>query len=114
MKSFRWTDFPLEVLKSGLSRQAVHGDAFTIARIHLDRGAVVPRHSHPQEQLTLVLSGRIVFRYPDTEAVAGEGDLLLTPSGVAHEVEALEPTVAIDFFAPRRQDWIDGDDSYLR
>jgi hypothetical protein len=29
-------------------------------------------------------------------------------------VIALEDTVALDLFAPRREDWIRGDDAYLR
>ena len=30
------------------------------------------------------------------------------------EVVALEDSVALDIFNPPRQDWIDGDDAYLR
>jgi hypothetical protein len=29
-------------------------------------------------------------------------------------VNALEDSVALDIFNPPRQDWIDGDDAYLR
>jgi hypothetical protein len=29
-------------------------------------------------------------------------------------VEALEDTVALDIFTPAREDWIRGDDAYLR
>jgi hypothetical protein len=29
-------------------------------------------------------------------------------------VEALEDTVALDIFTPAREDWISGDDAYLR
>ena len=34
--------------------------------------------------------------------------------GAPHQVIALEDTVALDLFAPRREDWIRGDDAYLR
>jgi hypothetical protein len=33
---------------------------------------------------------------------------------VPHEAFALADTVAMDVFNPPRQDWIDGDDAYLR
>jgi hypothetical protein len=33
---------------------------------------------------------------------------------VPHEAFALEDTVNLDIFAPPRQDWISGDDAYLR
>ena len=42
------------------------------------------------------------------------GASLLIESDVPHEVEALEDSVVLDVFAPRREDWIRGDDAYLR
>jgi hypothetical protein len=33
---------------------------------------------------------------------------------VPHSAVALEDTVAVDVFSPLRQDWIRGDDAYLR
>jgi len=33
---------------------------------------------------------------------------------VPHSVEALEDCVALDLFSPRREDWLRGDDAYLR
>jgi quercetin dioxygenase-like cupin family protein len=36
------------------------------------------------------------------------------PGNVPHRVEALEDSVVFDVFAPRREDWIRGDDAYLR
>jgi quercetin dioxygenase-like cupin family protein len=42
------------------------------------------------------------------------GEILCIPPHVPHEVIALEDSVALDIFNPPRQDWIDGDDAYLR
>jgi quercetin dioxygenase-like cupin family protein len=42
------------------------------------------------------------------------GDLLLTPPEAPHMVEALEDSLAMDLFAPPREDWRRGDDAYLR
>jgi quercetin dioxygenase-like cupin family protein len=42
------------------------------------------------------------------------GDTLVIPSNVGHAAEALEDTVDLDAFSPIRQDWLDGDDAYLR
>jgi quercetin dioxygenase-like cupin family protein len=33
---------------------------------------------------------------------------------VPHGVEALEDSVVVDVFSPAREDWIRGDDAYLR
>jgi hypothetical protein len=42
------------------------------------------------------------------------GEMVRIPPHVPHSVEALEDTVAVDLFSPRREDWIRGDDAYLR
>jgi len=60
-----------------------------------------------------------VKRGPMLREVRGLGTLvpetiLLIPANVPHKAVALEDTVDIDFFAPRREDWIRKDDAYLR
>ena len=42
------------------------------------------------------------------------GELFIIPAHVPHSAEALEDTVDIDFFAPRREDWINKTDDYFR
>jgi quercetin dioxygenase-like cupin family protein len=46
--------------------------------------------------------------------VVRTGESLQIPGGVPHRVEALEDSVALDLFSPPREDWIRGDDAYLR
>ena len=114
METFVWDAEPVEPLGERIGRQMLNGDAMTLARITLAQGAVVPRHSHPNEQIATVLSGRLRFGLGDEEHVVDAGASLLITSGVPHEVEALEDSVVLDAFAPRREDWIRGDDAYLR
>jgi quercetin dioxygenase-like cupin family protein len=45
------------------------------------------------------------------EHVVRGGEVLVIPSRVPHAAEALEDTYDLDFFAPRREDWIAGDDA---
>jgi quercetin dioxygenase-like cupin family protein len=86
----------------------------TVARIHLKRGAIVPRHSHVNEQFALVLGGALKFTFDDSEFVVNAGEVLLIPPSVPHAAEALEDTDALDVFRPPRQDWINKEDAYLR
>jgi quercetin dioxygenase-like cupin family protein len=60
------------------------------------------------------LSGALKFIFDDAEFVLRTGEIVLIPANVPHRAEALEDTVDIDFFAPRREDWIRKDDAYLR
>src|SRR4051794_27716017 len=114
MRIYRWNEIAVEKLSESISRQVLHSDTMTIARLMLARGAVVPRHSHPNEQITTVESGRLLFHFDTEDIVVGTGESLPIPSGAAHRVEALEESVAVDAFSPPRQDWIRGDDAYLR
>jgi quercetin dioxygenase-like cupin family protein len=109
-----WAKVKNEKLSEVISRQMVSGEEATLARILLTRGAIVPRHHHRSEQYTMILSGALKFVFDDGETTVHAGEMLLIPAHVPHAAEALEDTVDIDFFAPRREEWIRGDDAYLR
>jgi quercetin dioxygenase-like cupin family protein len=110
----RWHDQPLEELNPSIERQLVHADSMTIARIHLRAGALVPRHAHHHEQVANVLEGRLRFVVGEEEHVVSAGESMIVPSGVPHEVEALTDSLVLDVFSPVRDDWVRGDDAYLR
>ena len=114
MEVHRWHEEPVEQLNPSIGRQMLHTDRMTVARIHLAAGAVVPRHQHENEQVANVVSGRLRFIVDDDQVVVGVGDSVTIPPNVPHEVEALEDTIVIDVFAPVREDWVRGDDAYLR
>jgi quercetin dioxygenase-like cupin family protein len=114
MEPFVWETEPIEPLNDRIGRQMLNGDAMTLARITLAQGAIVPEHSHPNEQIATVLSGRLRFSLGDEEREVGAGESVLIAGDVPHEVEALEDSVVLDAFSPRREDWIRGDDAYLR
>jgi quercetin dioxygenase-like cupin family protein len=114
MQKSSWEKMEAEQLGTLISRQMLSGESATIARLLLSRGAVVPRHSHVSEQFSLILSGALKFVFDDREVVINGGEVLYIPANVPHSAVALEDTVDIDFFAPRREDWIRKEDAYLR
>jgi quercetin dioxygenase-like cupin family protein len=109
-----WKNMEVEQLNDKLSRQMISGENATISQLLLKKGATVPRHSHMNEQYSWIISGALKFVFDDREILVGEGEILLIPANVAHSAVALEDTVDVDIFAPRREDWIRKDDSYLR
>lgn len=42
------------------------------------------------------------------------GDMMVFPANVPHEFHFTEDTIDVDFFAPARQDWIDGTADYIK
>ena len=114
MKVHNWGTVEHEPMGPLIARRVVHGEGMTMARIYIRRGGVVPRHHHENEQISQVLEGKLRFLFDDAEIVASAGDIIEIPSNEPHEVAALEDSVALDTFQPRRADWLAGDDAYLR
>jgi quercetin dioxygenase-like cupin family protein len=109
----RWDDIAPEQITSHISRRYVTGDGVTVARFALTKDGVVPRHAHPNEQISCVLSGKLEFRFDDRTVVVGPGELMQIPGDVPHEVAVLEDAIVIDVFEPIRQDWLDRTDTYF-
>jgi quercetin dioxygenase-like cupin family protein len=114
MKLYQWDRIEIEQLNPLCGRQAIHAENLTVARIHLDKGAVVPEHRHVNEQITMLQSGRLRFLVDGRDVVLEPGEALVLEPDVPHRVEALENSLAIDLFSPAREDWKRGDDAYLR
>ncbi len=110
-----WDDIPLEELSSKIARRIVTGERVMTAIVDLKKGAVVPAHRHESEQITYVVSGWLRFTMEDGEIIdVRSGETLVIPSNVEHAALAMEDTVDMDCFSPIREDWLSGDDAYLR
>jgi quercetin dioxygenase-like cupin family protein len=102
-------------MSPSVSRQAIHGELMTIARIRLRKGALVERHQHVHEQVATVLRGKMRFLVGDgEEQIVSSGETIVLPPNVPHAAEVLEDSDVLDAFSPVREDWIRGDDAYLR
>jgi len=114
----RWSDVPVTQLNPLLTRQYVTGSQSMFARLELKKGCIVPRHQHPNEQITYITQGALLFVLGEegstVEKIVREGEILVIPGNVPHSAEAIEDTVDFDIFAPPRQDWLTNDDAYLR
>lgn len=110
----RWVDIPSEQINESIARRFITGDSVTVGRFELKQGGRVPSHSHANEQISIVLSGVLLFKIDGRETVVKAGEVMQIPGNVAHEVEVLENTLVVDVFSPVRQDWIDKTDTYFK
>ena len=89
-----------------LERRRIIGDRMMLSHVTLRKGFKVPSHAHANEQVAVVLSGRMRFVIGDgtsqstTELLANGGDVVHLPSNVPHAAEALETSVVLDLFSP--------------
>ncbi len=113
---FCWDSIPKEKVTEVIDRRLVTGERTMLAHVYLEKGSVVPQHSHDNEQFTYVLSGALHFwlgAEGNEEVVVRAGEVLVIPPNLPHKAEALEDTVDLDVFTPIRQDWLDGTDEYF-
>ena len=114
---YRWEDLPREALKPDLARRLISTERMMLAQVYLEKGCIVPMHSHENEQLTYILEGKLRFWLGENESEVVDvaaGEVLYLPSWLPHKAEALEATLDVDIFSPPRKDWLEGSDAYLR
>ena len=114
MNPISWDSLPLEKLTEGIARRYLCGEHITVAQFELQKGALVPEHSHENEQISYVLEGVLRFALAGKPVDVRAGEMLVIPSHVPHSAEALDDCRALDIFSPVRQDWVNKDDAYLR
>lgn len=111
---FRWETVPLETLSDTISRKIITGSHVMAAQVFLKKGAIVPEHQHENEQITYILEGALEFLIGGRKIIVAKGEVLHIPPNLLHGAVALEDTLDLDLFSPPRQDWLAGDDAYLR
>ena len=114
MTQYNWANVEKGQLNPLFARQVIHAEKVTVARIYMEKGCIVPEHAHHNEQVSMVLEGKLLFHMEDGDLTLQPGDVLHIPPHAKHKVTALEKSFAIDIFSPTREDWRTGDDAYLR
>lgn len=102
-----WDAIPVEHPAAGIERQMVVGERIMIVRFRFEPLLVTPEHTHPHEQMSLVISGRVRFFIEGKERIASAGDVLHFPSNCRHGATMMdEEVVLIDIFSPIREDFL--------
>jgi quercetin dioxygenase-like cupin family protein len=102
---YRWSDLPTDRPLEKLSRRRIIGEQVMISEVSLEKGCLVGTHAHTNEQITMVVSGKLRLRVGAegskcVDHVLGPGEALVLPSMVPHAAEALEDTRVVDVFSP--------------
>ena len=102
-----WNRVPAEQVAKGIKRQMVIGEKVMVCRFTFDPFTVTEVHSHPHEQITLVIRGKVRFTIDGQPIIAAPGDVLHFPSNNRHGATMLdEEVVLIDIFSPIREDFL--------
>src|SRR4029077_2224568 len=97
----RHTIFP------GVHIRTCAAERMMLSLVDLEPNAVVAEHSHPHEQVGMLLEGRATFFIGGEEKTLQPGDLYRIPGNVRHKVIALGERVrALDIFCPVREEYL--------
>ena len=93
-------------LATGVMAKIASGEKLMFSLVTLEPGAVVPEHSHPHEQMGMMVSGDMELTVSgETRRLSGN-DIYLIPGGVPHKVvTGPRGAVALDAFSPPRDEY---------
>jgi len=91
----------------GVTRKVLaYCDDAMCATHHFEKGAVGALHSHPHTQITYVAEGVFEFDIDGEVKTVEKGDTMLKQDGVKHGCKCIEKGILVDFFTPKRDDFI--------
>lgn len=87
-------------------KTTAYGEKTLMAEFSMERGAVLPSHSHIYEQTGYLVYGNIILTIGNEKFEAVPGDSWCINSNVMHSAEVIEDSVAIEVFSPLREDYL--------
>ena len=94
------------MLAPGVTAKIASGEKMMLSLVTLAPDAVVPTHSHPHEQMGLMVSGTMEFTIAGETRVFSGNEMYFVPGGVPHAVKAGPGgAVALDAFSPPREEY---------
>ena len=105
MTFLQLADIEEKELVPGYHVKFVHSEHMTFAHWRIDKGATLPLHSHPHEQVANLIEGTFELQVGDETRIVGPGDVAVIPGGVEHTGTAITDCRIIDVFYPIREDY---------
>ncbi len=98
-------EFESRDLIPGFQVKFVHSETITFAHWDIQKGAHLPEHSHPHEQVCNVISGEFELTIDGESQILGPGGIGIIPSNAIHSGRAVSLCHVIDVFHPIREDY---------
>lgn len=95
-----------QALEGIKQKTLVYGVKTLMVEFLLQKGALLPVHSHPHEQIGYLVKGHIRLTIDADVHEVLPGDSWCIPGGVLHCAEIIENSLAIEMFSPVREDYL--------
>lgn len=100
-----WADVEERTIIPGFHGKFIHSGQMTFALWRIDKGAVLPLHTHLHEQVVHVYSGELEIVIEGVAHRVTPGKVLVIPPNAHHEGRALADSSVMDVFTPVREDY---------
>jgi quercetin dioxygenase-like cupin family protein len=94
----------IEIIK-GYKARFIHTENTTLAFWEIEKGALLPEHSHIHEQTTQVFEGKYQLNLDGETNICEKGFVVVIPPNVVHGGVALTDCKLLDVFSPVRGDY---------
>ena len=93
-------------LKGIQQKTLAYGQKTLMVEFRLQKGAVLPKHKHPHEQIGYLVSGRLDLTIGNETRRQEPGDSWCIPDNTEHGAKAIEDSIAVEVFSPVREDYL--------
>jgi len=110
MAFYKQEQLKAEAVGRGRSRIAVNTQSLMMVIFDFEDGpaeAPDPLHSHPHEQISYIVSGKVIYFLGSEQLSLEAGDMVTVPPNLPHAIQTLTPKVRLaDAFTPVREDFL--------
>lgn len=93
---------------AGISMQSLTGEKLMLNMVTIEPEAVVPEHSHTNEQAGYVVRGELILTIASETRTLTPGDCYVAPANVPHgATSGADGCDVLDVFCPPRMDYAD-------
>lgn len=93
-------------LAPGITLRTMWGEKIMMSVVEIAPKAILPPHSHSNEQAGMVLQGEFDFTIGGETRTIRQGESYIIPGGVEHGLVGSEGwSMALDIFSPPREDY---------
>ncbi|HWR34358.1 MAG TPA: cupin domain-containing protein [Clostridia bacterium] len=97
----------VQVPEPGLARRiGAHNTSLMLVENTVQAGFEGSWHSHPHNQIIYVVDGRVSLRVGNADHELATRDSAIIDGGVEHRLVAIETSIVLDIFSPRREDFL--------
>ena len=105
MPKIELSSIPASDMVPGYSAQFIHTEHMTFSFLNVKAGSPSPEHSHPQEQVAMVMEGEFELIIEGVPTRFGPGTVMVIPPNVRHGGLAITDCTLMDVFTPVREDY---------